>query len=530
MHARGINDPEWRSYQRVKGLHDFTLTEYVRHIEVVEMPKSLPTFGPVLYYLFPRGYPICDSHVQKLRGKHHVTVLSGRPPRHPGNNPKRGAKESDRSYSKRLLQWKLKADVYGRTMGSILSPWDRHGNCQIHSYEEFEQERKSWDFTLEQLKTDRGWRFYISRDRELDNDKTVPPSPDRFPDPRPASRKLHAHNLGVNLRVPKLMKQIANKWRYQNCDRFDNPKEYDFRNSEDGNMTEKDKENAIAIASLLETFSQSQKNHVVTGIREETADYLNKMRIQIERLYDNGNRDKKYSDTPTNIGLDINWYHNDRTGNVQWAKKTLKEIMERKPDSSCLLKPLSKKLGSAKTDDDLRLGMSVDKLEAFNLAVECFDANKPLRIFIHGGPGTGKTFLARRIIHAARLRGMNTRFTALSGAAATINGGTTIHYAMGMTKTTKWGTVPTANQIKKIRHRNSNMRVLIIDEISMSHAQMWNQILEHLRHAGLLDDLHIIAMGDMCQLPPPNQFVKPIYEDFVLAARKPTSYLSLIHI
>ena len=105
------------------------------------MPKSLPTWGPVLYYLFPRDYPICDSHVQKLRGKHHVAVLSGRPPRHPGNNPKQGAKESDRSYTKRLLQWKLKADVYGRTMGSILSPWDRHGDCRIHSYDEFEQQR-----------------------------------------------------------------------------------------------------------------------------------------------------------------------------------------------------------------------------------------------------------------------------------------------------------------------------------------------------------------------------------------------------
>ena len=121
---------------------------------------------------------------------------------------------------------------------------------------------------------------------------------------------------------------------------------------------------------------------------------------------------------------------------------------------------------------------------------------------------------------------MISRFTALSGAAATINGGTTIHYAMGMTKSTKWGSDPTANQIKKIRHRNINMRVLIIDEISMTHAQMWNQVMEHLRRAKLLVGLHIIAMGDMCQLPPPNQFVKPIYEDFVLAARKPTSYTS----
>ena len=60
----------------------------------------------------------------------------------------------------------------------------------------------------------------------------------------------------------------------------------------------------------------------------------------------------------------------------------------------------------------------------------------------------------------------------------------------------------------------------------MTHAQMWNQILQHLKHARLLDGLHIIAMGDMCQLPPPNQFVKPIYEDFILSARNPATYTS----
>ena len=348
-----------------------------------------------------------------------MTVLSGRPPRHPGNNPKQGAKESDRSYTKRMLQWKLKADVYGRTMGSILSPWDRHGDCRIHSYDEFEQYDRGWHLTLEQLKTDREWRRFICRDREMDNDKIVPPASDQFPDPRPASRKLHAKNLGVNLRVPKLMKQIANKWRYQNCDRFDNPKEYDFRNRDEGDLTEKDKENAIAIASLLETFTQSKKNNVVTGIRIETADYLNQIRNQMERLYVNVTHDTKYSEGfEKNIGLDLNWYKKDLTGNVQWAKKTLKEIMEREPNPLCVLKSLSKELLSAKNDTDLRLNMSEDKLDAFNHAVECFDANKPLRIFIHGGPGTGKTFLAERIMHAARLRGMISRFTALSGASS----------------------------------------------------------------------------------------------------------------
>ena len=216
-----------------------------------------------------------------------------------------------------------------------------------------------------------------------------------------------------------------------------------------------------------------------------------------------------------------------KSEDVRWARKTLKEILEREPEvTTAVDNGTAAGVNSISDDDGLRDKMSPDQLKTFNHSIECFDANKPLRLFVHGGPGTGKTFLANRIMRAARLRGMASRFTALSGAAATINGGTTIHYATGMTKTTKWGSDPTANQIKKIRYRNINMRVLIIDEISMSHAQLWNQVLKHLMHAHLLKDLHIIAMGDMCQLPPPNQFVKPIYEDFVLAARKPTTYTS----
>ena len=167
-----------------------------------------------------------------------------------------------------------------------------------------------------------------------------------------------------------------------------------------------------------------------------------------------------------------------------------------------------------------------DKGPAFDEAIACFDSNKPLRMFVHGGPGTGKSFLAECIMKAASARGLVSRFTALSGAAATINQGTTLHYATGMTQRTKWGSDPSANQVKQIRERNTNMRLMIIDEISMTHAQMWNQVRKHLQHSKLWDTLHLIAMGDFCQLPPPSQYENALYKDFVLAARKPTSYSS----
>ena len=54
----------------------------------------------------------------------------------------------------------------------------------------------------------------------------------------------------------------------------------------------------------------------------------------------------------------------------------------------------------------------------------------------------------------------------------------------------------------------------------MCHANLWNQIVIHLTAAGLWKHVHVITMGDMCQLPPPNRY-KPLYVDFVLKARKP---------
>ena len=59
----------------------------------------------------------------------------------------------------------------------------------------------------------------------------------------------------------------------------------------------------------------------------------------------------------------------------------------------------------------------------------------------------------------------------------------------------------------------------------MCHADLWNQICIHLKAAGLWDHVHIIVMGDMCQLPPPNKY-NALYADFVLKARKPQVFAS----
>ena len=136
--GRGCNDPSWRAYQRQKGLHDFNSVEYVRHIEVVEMPEQLPTNGPCQYYFFADDCPIKDSHIQKLHPKHRIAAYSGKPPRLPGKRPRKTRAESKKKFEKRLWTWRMNANLYGSTMGAILVPWDKDGDCNVHSYEEFQ--------------------------------------------------------------------------------------------------------------------------------------------------------------------------------------------------------------------------------------------------------------------------------------------------------------------------------------------------------------------------------------------------------
>ncbi len=69
------------------------------------------------------------------------------------------------------------------------------------------------------------------------------------------------------------------------------------------------------------------------------------------------------------------------------------------------------------------------------------------------------------------------------------------------------------------------LAVLIVDEISMCHANLWNQIVIQLEAANMWEHVHVIVMGDMCQLPPPNKY-KALYVDFVLKARRPQMFAS----
>jgi len=466
--ARGCNNPAWRRYQQEKGLHDFNLMEYVRHIEVVEMPGKIPTTGPCQYYFFADDCPIKDSHIQKLHPKHRIAAVSGKPPRAPGERPQRKRKESERKFKKRMLTWRLQADLYGSTMGAILVPWDRHGDCNVHTYEDFECILEQWERNVDMLCSDREWRDWIFRDREVHGMDSYP-DPSLFPDPRCAARLSLARNLGVNLRVSQTMRKITNRWRYQHADRFEDCDEYHECHGGDGTETSKlDSDNALAIAALIETMKRKKSD--ISGLDDETAKHIRELTRQVSCLFPGRTDDKDFVADPVRMPkhvssrLDRDWYTKDRATDTEWAKKTLCELLKRKPpsdpksdDNSC-----DNLQYDHENDVDLMQGLSDDQSDAFQHAVGCFDNHEPLRMFVHGGPGTGKSFLAERIMTAAKRRGLVCRFTALSGAAATVNDGTTIHYIAGLKKFCSWGRAPDANCVKQIHERSRGTSVTFI--------------------------------------------------------------------
>ena len=99
----------------------------------------------------------------------------------------------------------------------------------------------------------------------------------------------------------------------------------------------------------------------------------------------------------------------------------------------------------------------------FDHVKETWLRGQQLLLFIHGGPGTGKTTLANAIMEMATVFNFETRFSATSGVAGLLNNGTTIHHLLGQ----QGELTATQPNVNKIRLRNGNARVILVDEVSV---------------------------------------------------------------
>ncbi|MFD0705426.1 ATP-dependent RecD-like DNA helicase [Alloscardovia venturai] len=127
-------------------------------------------------------------------------------------------------------------------------------------------------------------------------------------------------------------------------------------------------------------------------------------------------------------------------------------------------------------------------------------------VYLTGAPGAGKTYVLNDFINASRKDGLSVAVTASTGIAATHINGQTIHSWSGLGISTALSEPVLKRIMTRRRKAIKNADILVIDEVSMIHAWLFDIVDEICRRARKNDmpfgGLQVVISGDFFQLPP----------------------------
>jgi ATP-dependent DNA helicase PIF1 len=133
---------------------------------------------------------------------------------------------------------------------------------------------------------------------------------------------------------------------------------------------------------------------------------------------------------------------------------------------------------------------------------------KSKNVFITGGAGTGKSFLLNKTTELLKELGKKFFITAMTGSAAFLINGRTLHSTMGigLGKGTPGELLKRIIKQKDVYNNLKYLDVLIIDEVSMLNDILFDKISEIFKlikkNNHPFGGIQIILVGDMSQLPP----------------------------
>ncbi|CAF5174403.1 unnamed protein product, partial [Rotaria magnacalcarata] len=149
---------------------------------------------------------------------------------------------------------------------------------------------------------------------------------------------------------------------------------------------------------------------------------------------------------------------------------------------------------------------------------------EPLRLFITGGAGTGKSHLLKCLHYEAtrifsrkkqldpdeNINEIHTLITAFTGAAAVNVGGLTIHSAFGIgTQFQSLNNQLSCDKLNSYRCKLQSLKLLFVDEVSLIQANLWGamhsrltQIMGVHSNTIIFGNIAIIAIGDFYQCSP----------------------------
>ena len=135
-------------------------------------------------------------------------------------------------------------------------------------------------------------------------------------------------------------------------------------------------------------------------------------------------------------------------------------------------------------------------------------------IFLTGIGGSGKSFTLQQITGWAHGSGRKCGITASTGAAAVLIGGQTLHSfsGVGTAAGSKSSLISKALGRKDVTRRLNDLQMLIIDEVSMVDAELFDKLaavfsaVRGARHDASrpFGGVQLVLCGDFAQLPPVN--------------------------
>jgi len=136
-------------------------------------------------------------------------------------------------------------------------------------------------------------------------------------------------------------------------------------------------------------------------------------------------------------------------------------------------------------------------------------------VFLTGAAGTGKTYVLNQYIAFLKEHAIEVAITASTGIAATHIGGQTIHAwaGIGIKDTLSEKDLDAMEQRQYLWKRFKNVKVLIIDEISMLHANTLDMVdrvcKTFKRNEEPFGGIQVVFAGDFFQLPPIEKNLPP---------------------
>ena len=430
-------------YEHECGLKGLNYLQFVMHITLKKFPASGKLKADnTKAFLLNKDCPLYKSHYLHLNRKEKVPILAGvtRPCPPQGNKPKRVAMRR---------RWNLRANRFARYMGALLFPWDRHGDCGVHDWDQLKEK-------VIDLKRSRHRRD-VHENKVWHCDAFV---------------LQYLNNVATNMRTTESIKQTTHDWGSEFAHRFSKESINKFRNQ----SSEKSKV-VSTVEGLRELVNQATAEQAIAATSTDSYKaklFVTRINEELDELYGDVNDEKVPVDSlkvVNNMEKETSQWHDlAKTYNKSWVENRRAEL--NKDDDICDpivdLNPLGtrRKLSQSATErlNVIRKRLSVNEewVRVLDHVIETWTSGNQLLLFIHGGPGTGKTTLAKSIIEVASLFNFEHRFSATSGVAGLMNNGTTIHHLLAQ-QGELTGTKPNVN---KIRLRIGNARVIFVDEVS----------------------------------------------------------------